>query len=49
MNGSIVGVGVDDLIRVAVPAMVGTFLPEACAIEIWLCDAEQSESSDFDE
>ena len=29
--------------------MVGTFLPESGAVEIWLCDAIESESGDLDE
>lgn len=29
--------------------MIGTFLPEACAVEIGLGDAVQGESGDFDE
>lgn len=47
-DGSIICVGIDDHIGIAVPAVVGTFLPKTCAVEIWLCDAKEGKSGDFD-
>lgn len=42
----VVGVGVDDLVGVAVPAVVGAFLPEFCAVEVRLGDAVEGEGGD---
>ena len=47
MNWSVVGVGVKDLIRIAVPAMVGSFLPELRAIQVWLRNPKEREGSDL--
>lgn len=46
-DGSVVCVGVNDLVGIAIPAMVGAFLPEFGAVEVWLCNAKESESGDF--
>ena len=46
LDGPVVGVGVDELIGVAIPSVIETLLPEARAIQVWLSDAEQSERGD---
>ena len=46
MRGFVIGISVDDLIRIAVPTMVGTLLPESGAVEIRLGDAKEGESGD---
>ena len=45
---SVVRRGIDQLIRVAVPSMVRPFLPQLGAVQIWCCNAIQSESCDGD-
>ena len=42
----VVGLGVDEVIGVAVPAMLVPFLPEASAIQIRLCDPKEGERCD---
>lgn len=48
VDGSVICVGVNNFIGIAVPAMVGTFLPEPGAVEVRLGNAKESESGDFD-
>ncbi len=45
---SVVRRGVDQFTRVAVPSMVRPFLPQLGAIQIWCCNAIQSQSCDGD-
>ena len=45
-NRSVVGVGIEDLVRIAVPAMIRTLLPHGRAIGIWICDAEKRKTGD---
>lgn len=49
MDGTIVGVCVDDFVGVTVPAVQGTFFPQLCAVEIWLRDAVEGEGGDFED
>lgn len=43
--GSVVGIGVDKLVGITVPSMVGAFLPKSRTIEIWLSNAIEGEGS----
>lgn len=46
MVGFVVGIGIDLRVRIAVPAVIGAFLPESGTVEIRLSDAKEGESSD---
>lgn len=46
MDGPVVGIIIDDLIGIAVPATVESFLPEFRSIEIRRSDAKQSQRGD---
>lgn len=46
LDGSVVGICVEDLIRVAVEAIVGAGLPKLRAVEIRVRDTEKGESGD---
>ena len=45
-DGSIIGIGIEYLNGIAVPAMIGTFLPQARSIQIRVGNAKESEGSD---
>lgn len=46
MNGPIVGIVVEDLIGIAVPAMLGSFFPEFRSIQIRGSDTKQRQRGD---
>ena len=46
LDGVVVGDGVYELIGIAVPSMIGTFLPESGTIEVGLSNAKERKRSD---
>lgn len=46
LDGSVVCYGVYELIGIAVPPMIGSFLPKPGAVQIWLSNAKERKRSD---
>lgn len=46
LDGSVVCDGVYELIGIAIPSMIGSFLPKPGAVEIWLSNAKERKCSD---